>query len=37
MEKVINKENKWKQMVETDVEGPVEKFTRKYIVEAIQK
>ena len=38
MEKIINKENKWDRMVETDVvEEPVEKVTRNEIVEAIQK
>ena len=37
MEKIMNKENKWDRMVETDVvEGPVEKVARNEIVEAIQ-
>ena len=37
MEKIINEENKWDCMVETDlVEGPVEKVARNEIVEAIQ-
>ena len=38
MEKIINKENKWEQMVETDIaQGPVEKVARNQIVEAMQK
>ena len=38
MEKIMNAENKWDHMVETDVvEGPVEKVARKEIVEAMQK
>ena len=37
MEKIMNKENEWDRMVETDVvEGPVEKVARNEIVEAIQ-
>ena len=37
MEKIMNKENKWDRMVETDVvEGPVEKVAHNEIVEAIQ-
>ena len=37
MEKIMNEENKWDRMVETDVvEGPVEKLARNEIVEAIQ-
>ena len=37
MEKIINEENEWDRMVETDlVEGPVEKVVRNEIVEAIQ-
>ena len=37
MEKIMNEENEWNHMVETDVvEGPVEKVVRKEIVEAIQ-
>ena len=37
MEKIINEENKWDRMVETDlVEGPVEKVVCNEIVEAIQ-
>ena len=37
MEKIMNEENKWDRMVETDVvEGPVEKVARNQIVEAIQ-
>ena len=36
MEKIINEENKWDQMVETNViEGPVEKVTHKKFVEAM--
>ena len=35
--KIINKENKWNHMVETDVEGPVEKVARNEIVQAMQK
>ena len=36
MEKIMNEENKWDQVVETDlVEGPVEKVARDEIVEAI--
>ena len=35
---IINEENKWDQIVKTDVvEGPVEKVTRVEIVEAMQK
>ena len=38
MKKVMNEENDWDQMVESDVvEGPVEKVTRKEIVKAMQK
>ena len=37
MEKIMNEENKWDHMVETDVEGPVEKVTRNEIVEAVQR
>ena len=38
MEKIVNEENKWNHMVETDVvEGPVEKVARNEIVEAMQK
>ena len=37
MEKIMNEENKWHRMVETDVvERPVEKVARNEIVEAIQ-
>ena len=37
MEKIINEENEWDHMVETDlVEGPVEKLARNEIVKAIQ-
>ena len=37
MEKIMNEENEWDNMVETDlVEGPVEKVVRDEIVEAIQ-
>ena len=37
MEKIMNEENKWDHMVETDlVEGPVEKVARNKIVEAVQ-
>ena len=37
MEKIMNEENEWDSMVETDlVEGPVEKVVRNEIVEAIQ-
>ena len=37
MEKIINEENEWDHMVETDlVEGPVEKVVHNEIVEAIQ-
>ena len=37
MEKIMNKENEWDHMVETDlVEGPVEKLACNEIVEAIQ-
>ena len=37
MEKIMNEENKWDHMVETDVEGPVEKVTCNEIVEAMQR
>ena len=38
MEKIMNEENEWDHMVETDVvEGPVEKVARNEIVEAMQK
>ena len=38
MEKIMNEENKWGHMVETDViEGPVEKVACNEIVEAMQK
>ena len=37
MEKIMNEENKWERMVETDVvEGPVEKVARKKIVKTMQ-
>ena len=36
MEKIMDEENKWDHMVETDVVGPVEKVNRHEIVEAIQ-
>ena len=37
MEKIMNVENEWNRMVETDLaEGPVEKVVRNEIVEAIQ-
>ena len=37
MKKIVNEENEWDHMVETDVvEGPVEKVARNEIVEAIQ-
>ena len=37
MEKIMNEENEWDRMVETDVvEGPMEKVVRNEIVEAIQ-
>ena len=37
-EKIINEENEWDRMVETDVaEGPVEKVAHNEIVEAMQK
>ena len=37
MEKIMNKENEWDRMVETDlVEGPVEKVVCNEIVEKIQ-
>ena len=37
-EKIMNEENEWDHMVETDVvEGPVEKVARNEIVEAIQR
>ena len=37
MEKIMNEENEWDRMVETDVvEGPVEKVARNEIVETIQ-
>ena len=37
MEKIMNEENEWDRMVETDVvEGPVEKVVPNEIVEAIQ-
>ena len=37
MEKIMNEENEWDNMVETDVvEGPVEKMACNEIVEAIQ-
>ena len=37
IEKIMNEENEWDRMVETDlVEGPVEKVARNEIVEAIQ-
>ena len=36
MEKIMNKENEWDRMLETDVvEGPVEKVARNEIVGAI--
>ena len=38
MEKIMNEENEWDHMVETDVvEGPVEKVVRNEIVEEMQK
>ena len=38
MEKIMNEENEWNQMVETDVvEEPVEKVVCNEIVEAMQK
>ena len=38
MEKIMNGENEWEHMVETDViEGPVENVARSKIVEAMQK
>ena len=37
MEKIKNEENEWDHMVETDVEGPMEKVARNEIVEAIQR
>ena len=38
MEKIMNEENEWDHMVETDVvEGPVEKVARNQIVKAMQK
>ena len=38
MEKIMNKENEWDHMVETDVvERPVEKVARNEIVEPMQK
>ena len=37
MEKIMNEENEWDRVVETDlIEGPVEKVVRNEIVEAIQ-
>ena len=37
MKKIMNEENEWDRMVETDVvKGPVEKVARNEIVEAIQ-
>ena len=37
MEKIMNEENEWDHMVETDLEeGPVEKVARNKIVEAVQ-
>ena len=37
MEKIMNEENEWDRMVETDlVEGPVETVVRDEIVEAMQ-
>ena len=38
MEKIMNKENEWDHIVETDVvKGPVEKVARNEIVEAVQR
>ena len=38
MEKIINVENEWDQMVETDmVEGPVEGVTDEEVLEAMNK
>ena len=38
MEKIMNEENEWDHMVETDiVEGPVEKVARNEIIEAMQR
>ena len=37
-EKIMNEENEWERMMETDlVEGPVEKVVHDEIVEAMQK
>ena len=36
MEKIMNEENEWDHMVETDLVGPVEKVVCDEIVEAIQ-
>ena len=38
MEKIMNKENKWDHVVETDaVEGPAEKVACNEIMEAMQR
>ena len=38
LEKIMNEENKWDHMVETDVvDGSVEKVARNEVVEAMQK
>ena len=38
MEKIMNEQNEWNHMVETDVvEGPVEKMARNEIMEVMQK
>ena len=38
MEKIMNEEDEWDYMLETDlVEGPVEKVARNEIVEAMQR
>ena len=38
MEEIMNEENEWDYMVETDVvKGPVEKVVRNEIVEAMQR
>ena len=38
MEKIMNEENEWDRIVDTDVvEGPVEKVARNKIVQAMQK
>ena len=37
MEKIMNEENEWDRMVETDVAEPVDKVSRNEIVEATQR